>query len=208
VNKKKRSKHQPLEIKGVEGRCYSPQVGEAPLPLPRGLGGASIAPVGASAAPAGSSTDDLTAGASAPATGPSSTAASAACGDGGGGFHLSGAARPPLLSSSSDGDDEFASASGGESPCCSRSRYSSSYYSWRSRHLSLLSFALAAHSCSRRYSARAIDRARALAGPTARRARSPTSGKSCQGLHRRDTITREERRGAFTVGASGSITND
>jgi hypothetical protein len=26
--KKKKNKHQPLEIKGVEGRCCSPQVGE------------------------------------------------------------------------------------------------------------------------------------------------------------------------------------
>jgi hypothetical protein len=69
-----------------------------------------------------------------------------------------------LLSSSSDGDDEFASASGGESPCCLRSRYSSSYYSKRSRRLSLLSFARAAHSCSHRYSAQAIDRAWGVGG--------------------------------------------
>jgi hypothetical protein len=37
LTKKRKNKRQPLEIKGVEGRCCSPQVGETPLPLPRGL---------------------------------------------------------------------------------------------------------------------------------------------------------------------------
>jgi hypothetical protein len=32
--KKHKDEHQPLEIKGARGKCYSPQVGEAPLPLP------------------------------------------------------------------------------------------------------------------------------------------------------------------------------
>jgi hypothetical protein len=32
--KKQRDEHQPLEIMVGKGRCYSPQVGEAPLPLP------------------------------------------------------------------------------------------------------------------------------------------------------------------------------
>jgi hypothetical protein len=49
---------------------------------------------GASAAPAGASTDDPVVGASAPSTGTSSTAASAARGDRGGGFHLSGRHAP------------------------------------------------------------------------------------------------------------------
>jgi hypothetical protein len=52
---------------------------------------------GATVSPAGASTDDPMAGASAPATGTSSTATSAAHGDGGGGFHLSGAAPPVAL---------------------------------------------------------------------------------------------------------------
>jgi hypothetical protein len=32
--KKQRDEHQPLEIMVEKGRCYSPKVGEAPLPLP------------------------------------------------------------------------------------------------------------------------------------------------------------------------------
>jgi hypothetical protein len=157
----------PSKSKAREGKRYSPQVGEAPLPLPRGL---------PPPAPAGTSTDNPTAGASAPAVGTNSTAASAARGDGGGGFHLSGAARPPSLPSSSS-DDEFTGASGGggEGLRCSRSRYSSSYCSRRSRRLILLSFACAARSCSRCCVARAAARPGVSADPTARRPQSPSA---------------------------------
>jgi hypothetical protein len=98
--------------------------------------------VGATTTSAGASTDDPAVGPFAPATGTRSTAAPAARGDGGGGFHLSWAAHPPSLSSSS----------------------SSSYCSKRSHCWSLLSFARAARSCSRRYAARAADRARGVGG--------------------------------------------
>jgi hypothetical protein len=37
--KRHKDKHQPLDIKGVDGRCCSPQVRESLLPLPQGLGG-------------------------------------------------------------------------------------------------------------------------------------------------------------------------
>jgi hypothetical protein len=76
--KKHKDEHQPLEIKGAWGKCCSPQVGEAPLPLPQGLRGATVAPAGASAALARSSTDNPVVGAYAPATGANSTATSAA----------------------------------------------------------------------------------------------------------------------------------
>jgi hypothetical protein len=95
-----KDEHQPLEIKGVRGKCYLPQAGEDPLPLPRGFRGAAVAPAsaamalaGASAVLAGSSIDNPVAGASAPATGTNSIA-SVARGDGGGGFHLSGGTHP------------------------------------------------------------------------------------------------------------------
>jgi hypothetical protein len=60
------------------------------------------------------------------AVGAVSSAASAALGKGGEGSHLSGRARPPSLSSSSSPDDESSDVAKGESPCCSRSRNSSS----------------------------------------------------------------------------------
>jgi hypothetical protein len=79
------------------------------------------------AALAGSSTDNPTAGASSAAT-------SVAHGDRGRGrgFHLSGGA-PSSLSSSSSSNDDPAGVPGEERPSCSRSRYSSLYYSRRSR---------------------------------------------------------------------------
>jgi hypothetical protein len=49
-------------------------------------------------------------------------------------------------------------------PCWPRSRYSSLCYSRRSRRLILLSFARAAHSCSRRCVARTAARARGVGG--------------------------------------------
>jgi hypothetical protein len=36
--KKPETEHQPLKIKGAQGKCYLPQIGEAPFPLPRGFG--------------------------------------------------------------------------------------------------------------------------------------------------------------------------
>jgi hypothetical protein len=161
---RKRVNDSPSNSKAHKGKCYSPQVGETPLPLPRGLGGTSVVPASASTAPAGASTDDPAAGASAPAAGTNSRPASSARGDGDRGFHLSEVARPPSLSSSSSSDDEFASASGGESPCYSCSRYSSLYCSRRSRHLSFFSFARAARSCSRHCAAQAAARARGVGG--------------------------------------------
>jgi hypothetical protein len=123
---------QPLENRSVWGSNCLPQGGEAVLPLPQRFGGRSDgtcrrhrgaprrlrgtrrrpwhAPLLPQAAPRRAC----------------SSAASAALGDGGGGVHHSGGARPPSLSSSSSNDDEYSEAAGGESPCCSRSRYSSS----------------------------------------------------------------------------------
>jgi hypothetical protein len=36
--KKHKTEHQPLETRGTRGKCYLPQIGETPLPLPRGFG--------------------------------------------------------------------------------------------------------------------------------------------------------------------------
>jgi hypothetical protein len=55
-------------------KYYLPQAGEAPFPFPRRLGGASTAPTGASAVPAGTSTDDPVTGGSMPASRVDSTA--------------------------------------------------------------------------------------------------------------------------------------
>jgi hypothetical protein len=93
-------------------------------------------------------------------------------GQGGAGSHLSGWARPPLLSSSSSSDDEYYEVVGEESPCCSRSRNSSLLCSRRSRRL-ILFFLRAARSCSRRCAALGLG---AWAGQTARRSQSPTAG--------------------------------
>jgi hypothetical protein len=41
---------QTLEIRGARGECHLPQIGEAPLPLPRGFEGAPTPPVAAAAA--------------------------------------------------------------------------------------------------------------------------------------------------------------
>jgi hypothetical protein len=72
----------PSKSKVCGEKCYSPQIGESPLPLPRGLGGTSAAPTGASVAPAGTSSDGPAAGGSASASGTNSTAALSARGDG------------------------------------------------------------------------------------------------------------------------------
>jgi hypothetical protein len=116
---KHKDEHRPLEIKDARGKCCSPQVGEALLPLPRGFGGAvvpvgaAVALTGASAVLADSSTYDPVVGATAPTVGACSVAASVARGDGGRGLHHSGD-RPPSLSSSSS-DDKFTGVVGGES---------------------------------------------------------------------------------------------
>jgi hypothetical protein len=91
-------------------------------------------------------------------------AASSTHDDRGGGFHLSEVARPPSLSSSSSFDDEFVGASRGESPCCSRSQYSSLYCSKRSHRLSSFSFSRAARSYSHRCVARVAAWAQGVGG--------------------------------------------
>jgi hypothetical protein len=73
-------------------------------------------------------------------------------------------ATPSLSSSSSSSDDEFSGVAGGESRCCSRSQYSSSCYSRRSRRQILHSFLRAAFSCSRHYTAQAAAQARGDGG--------------------------------------------
>jgi hypothetical protein len=123
------------------------------------------------------STDCTAAFASAPAPSACSPAASAALGEGGAGSHLSGGARPPSLSSSSSDDDEYSEAAGGESPCFSRSRYSSFLCSQPSHRRILLSFLRAALSCSRRCVARTRGLG-AWAGRTARRPRPPSARNS------------------------------
>jgi hypothetical protein len=167
---KHKDEHRPLEIKDARGKCCSSQVGEALLPLPRRFGG-TVVPVGAVVALTGattvladSSTDDPVAGATAPTVGACSMASSVARGDGGRGLHLSGGPPPPppSLSSSSSSDDKFTGVVGGESPCCSRSRYSSLCCSRCSHRLILLSFAHAARSCSRHCAARAGARAQGV----------------------------------------------
>jgi hypothetical protein len=151
---------QPLENRSVWGSNCLPQGGEAVLPLPRGFGGRSDgtcrrcrgaprclrgtrrrpwhAPLLTQAAPRRAC----------------SSAASAALGDGGGGVHLSRGAHPPSLSSFSSNDDEYSEAAGGESPCCLRSRYSSSLCSRHSCRRILCSFLRITRSCSRRCAAR------------------------------------------------------
>jgi hypothetical protein len=102
------NEHQLLEIKVLRGKYRKPQIGEAPLHLPRRYGGAAVAPVGAvvalvgalaalasaSTPLVGSSNDGLVACASTSASGTCATTASAARGDEGEGFHLSGGPTP------------------------------------------------------------------------------------------------------------------
>jgi hypothetical protein len=165
--RRRKAEFQPLETGTFEGGTAYLKVEKPHFLFLEDLADATVAPVAAAAAlpdtfaaRAASSTDRLVAGASAPTTGACSSAAFAAFGDGDGGFHLSGGARPQSLSSSDDDDDdEFSGVAGGESPCCSRSRYSSSRCSRCSRRRILLSFRRAARSCSRRCTAQAAARA-------------------------------------------------
>jgi hypothetical protein len=133
----------------------------------------------ASAARAAPSIYYLAVGTSAPAPGTCSSAASATLGEGGAGSHLLEGACPPSLSSSSPSpNDEYSEVARGESPCCSRSRYSSSCCSRHSRRRILRSFLRVAHSCSRRCAARGEGGLGAWAGRTARRSQPPSARKS------------------------------
>jgi hypothetical protein len=158
-----------LFLEGSEGAAAEPVAATA------ALADAPAALAGAPTVRAASSTDHPAAGASTPAAGACSSAASAALGDGGGGFHLSGGAPPSLSSSSSsssyssssssddNNDDEFSGVVRGESPCCSRSWYSSLCFSRCSRCRILLSF-LHGPLLPRRYTARVTARARGVCG--------------------------------------------
>jgi hypothetical protein len=143
-----------LFLEGSANAAVAPVVAAAALP------DACAVRAGASAVRAASSTDCPAAGASAPITDACSSASSAALAEGGEGFHLSGGPPPSLSSSSSSPNDEFSGVADGESPYCSRSRYSSSRCSLRSRRRILFSFLRAARSCSRRCAAWATSRAR------------------------------------------------
>jgi hypothetical protein len=122
---------QPLETGTSGGATAYLKVEKPRFLFLEGSAGAAVAPVvttaalpDASTARAASSTDRPAAGASASTTGTCSSAASAALGEG---ARDSTSQPPPSLSSSSSSpDDEFSGVAGGESPCCSRSRYSSS----------------------------------------------------------------------------------
>jgi hypothetical protein len=125
---------------------------------------ASVARASTSAARAASFVDRPAAGAPAPAPGTCSSAASTALGEGGAGSHLSGGACPPSLSSSFSSDDEYSDVAGGESPCCLRSRNSSSLYSRRSRRRIPLSFFCATRTCSRHCAVRVRTWAQGVGG--------------------------------------------
>jgi hypothetical protein len=163
---KQKTELQPLETGAPgEGTAYL-KVEKPRFLFLEGSAGAAVAPVfaaaavpdapaalaGASAVCAASSTNHPVAGSFAPTAGTCSSTTSAPLCDGGGGFHLSG--RGASLSSSSSCSDEFSGVVGGESPCCSRSQYSSLSCFRRSRRWILLSLLRAARSCSHRYAAR------------------------------------------------------
>jgi hypothetical protein len=124
---------------------------------------ASVARAGTSAVRVASSIDRPAVGTSAPTPGACSSAASAALGEGAQGPTSQGGLPPSLSSSSPPPDNEYSEVAGGESPFCSRSQYSSSRCSWRSRHRILLSLRVA-RSCTRRYIACAAARAHGVGG--------------------------------------------
>jgi hypothetical protein len=136
----------------------------APVVTTTALPDASAMRAGASAARAASSTDHPVAGASAPATGACSFAASAALGEGARDSTSQGGCPPSLSSFSTSPDDEFSGVAEGGSPCCSRSRYSSSRGSQRSRRRVLFSLLRATCSYTRRCATRATARARGMGG--------------------------------------------
>jgi hypothetical protein len=146
--KKRKGERLPLKIEGARGEALLTSNWKIPASASLRVGGTSTAPASASVRPTGTSFDGPVAGGSAPASGTNSTAAASASGDRGAGSHLSEVVCSPSLSSSSF-DDEFVDASGGESPCCSRSRYSSLCCSMHSHCLILFSFVRAARSYSR-----------------------------------------------------------
>jgi hypothetical protein len=119
--KEHKDEHQPLEIKGAQGKCCSPQVGEALLPLSRGLG---APPWHSPATPRRSRAPPLITQWRVPPR-PVVTGAEDS---------TSRREPTPALSSSSSSssssyDDDPAGVPEGESPYCSRSRYSSLYCS-------------------------------------------------------------------------------
>jgi hypothetical protein len=69
---------------------------------------------------------------------------------------------PSSLSSTSSSNDEYSDVVGGESSCCSRSQNYSSLCSGRSERRIPRFFFCAAHSCSRRCTARARTQARGV----------------------------------------------
>jgi hypothetical protein len=160
----------------LERTSLSPRGGKGTLPLPRGPGRrrrrgrrsrrrASGARTGASAARATPVVDCLAAGASAPAPGDAAPAAGAGSGDGGAGSHLSGTTCPPTSSSSSSSsEDEYSPVPGEESPCCSRSRYSTFLRSRHFRCLVARSFLRTARSRSHCCTARPSARERGVGG--------------------------------------------
>jgi hypothetical protein len=101
-----------------------------------------------SAACAASSIDCPAAGAPEPAPGTCFSATSAALGEGAQAPTSQGGLPPVAFLFFPD--DEYSGVAGGESPCCSRSRNSSSICSRRSRRRIPRSFFRAARSCSRR----------------------------------------------------------
>jgi hypothetical protein len=157
-------KLQPLEIRGAQGECRLPEAGEASLPLPRGFGrsphGACHRRRCARRCPRGArwrlcDTRSLLFS----SLGGGRLLLCHLCGSWRQGRRTPplGGTRPPSLPfSPSSSDDEFSGVAGGESPYCSRSRYSSSYCSRRSRRRILLSFLRTAFSFSHRCEARAV----------------------------------------------------
>jgi hypothetical protein len=154
-----------LFLEGSTGAAGAASVAAAAPPDASAVrAGTSAACAGTSAASAASVMDCLATGTPTPAPGACSLTASAALGKGDAGSQLSRRARPLSSSSSSSPDDESSEVAGGESPCCSRSRNSSSHCSRRSRCRILFSFLRAALSCSRRCAARAHAQARGVGG--------------------------------------------
>jgi hypothetical protein len=172
--RKHKNERQPLKLRTHGGSAAHLKLEKPHFLFLEGSGVAAVTPAdaavvlaGAPAVLVGSSNDGPVAGASAPAMGTCSTYGQWRRRRG---IPPLRGARPPSLSSSSssssfdDDDNEFAGIPGKESPCCSRSRYSSLCCSWHSRRLILLSFSRATHSCSRRCAVRAATRARCVGG--------------------------------------------
>jgi hypothetical protein len=125
----------------------------------------SRARAGAPAACAAPVVNCLAVSASAPAPGGAAPVTGASSGDGGASSHLSGGACPlTSSSSSSSSDDEYSSVPDEESPCCSRSRYSSLLRLRRSLCRVARSLFRATRARSRSCTARASARERGVGG--------------------------------------------